>query len=130
MTRKKKTLLLTISLLVLLVVGLLIFILNYTSAIYETNSADGDIMVRVEYAESDILRSFGIGTMGGYDYRLTVKKRVGIFYDTIKTEEFYFNNDGAPLSARGISVEWTEQTVKIHIESAESNDKIFTIGVL
>lgn len=130
MTRKKKTLLLTISLLVLIVVGLLVFVFNYTSAIFETSSADADIMVRVEYAESDLLRSFGIGTMGGYDYRLTVKKRVGIFYDTIKAEEFYFINDGAPLSERDISVEWNEQTVKVYIDSNEGNDKIFTIGVL
>ena len=131
MTRKKKTLLIVIAAIAVIVVGLFIFIINYTTTVYEARSADGEIVVMLEYAESDFLRSFDIGTIsGGYDYKLTVKKRAGIFYDTIKSKEFYYINDGASLTEDNITVEWNEQTVKVCVDSPRSNKKIFTIGVL
>ena len=129
MTRKKKSLMLVIAAIAVIAVGLFIFIINYSTTIYETRSADGEIVVRLEYAESDFLRSFDVAARG-YDYKLTVKRRLGLFYYTIRTEVFYYINDGVSLTEDDITVEWNEHTVKVCVDSPAGNTKKFTIGVL
>ncbi len=91
--------------------------------IFEEKSADKKIIVQI--ASSDFLN---IGTMGGYNYKLIVKEQNGLFFNVLRDTEFYFVNDGAPLSDNNVVVNWQSNSVQVEIDSEEMNRKSFYIS--
>lgn len=108
---------------VLIVIVSTIVLINYKLTVYEEKSDDGKIEIIIQ--KSLVENIFQPGTMGGNDYSILVYRNDALFKKKLLSRDFYFVDDGAPLTENNVYTEWSDDSVKITIKG-EGNSKIFT----